>query len=136
MAVLEAPVNGSVTTSGLSAAPVLRLTFATQRLSLSLSFLHSTGRQLLATRGMASAEGSLPAGERPHMYRIWYQILIQQVCRTAKASPQQRPVKHLLQKDGKSSALSLMDKCLNAWAANLSEAFSEKNHRKLDLRRV
>lgn len=74
---------------------------------------------------MASAERSLPDKERPHMYRIWYHILIQHVCRTAKGSPQQRPEQHL-HKDGKPSAVFLMDKCLEAWAANLSEAFSEK----------
>lgn len=58
------------------------------------------------------------------MYRIWYQILIQQVCRTAKGSPLQRR-EHLLEKDGKPSALALMDNCLDACAANLSKAFSE-----------
>lgn len=90
-------------------------------------FLPSTLRvgSSLLSRAMASAERPLLDKERPHMYRIWYMILIKQVCRTAKGSPRRRPERYL-QKDGKPTAFYLMHQCLDAWAASLSEALSGK----------
>ena len=57
------------------------------------------------------------------MYRVWYKIRIKKACRIAKGTTSRSSLREKT-KHGNPSRLGLMDKCLDAWANNLTKALS------------